>query len=151
MLTDEEFISVINLTPLISIDFIVKNDREEILLGKRVNSPARGYYFVPGGRVFKNESIDNAFYRLSFSELGVRLPREKWTLHGVYEHFYSDNKYNDSFSTHYVVLAFEIVLNHLQLPPLLQHSDYKWFNKTLLINDDAVHTYTKNYFTSEAL
>ncbi|EEV8692583.1 GDP-mannose mannosyl hydrolase, partial [Escherichia coli] len=43
MLTDEEFINVIKLTPLISIDFIVKNKRNEILLGKRVNSPARGY------------------------------------------------------------------------------------------------------------
>ncbi|RYH91551.1 GDP-mannose mannosyl hydrolase, partial [Escherichia coli] len=38
MLTDEEFINVIKLTPLISIDFIVKNKRNEILLGKRVNS-----------------------------------------------------------------------------------------------------------------
>lgn len=92
MLTDEEFINIIKLTPLISIDFIVKNKRNEILLGKRVNSPARGYYFVPGGRILKDETINDAFLRLSLTELGISIPKDLWNFHGVYEHFYEDNK-----------------------------------------------------------
>lgn len=146
MLTDEEFISVIKLTPLISIDFIVKNHRNEVLLGKRVNSPARGYYFVPGGRVFKDECLEDAFIRLSLSELGRCIPRDKWIFRGIYEHFYTDNKYNDSFTTHYIVLAFEITLEQLVLPPIQQHSDYKWLNQLFIMNDTTVHKYTKDYF-----
>ncbi|VTM57388.1 GDP-mannose mannosyl hydrolase [Klebsiella pneumoniae] len=110
MLTDEEFINIIKLTPLISIDFIVKNKRNEILLGKRVNSPARGYYFVPGGRILKDETINDAFLRLSLTELGISIPKDLWNFHGVYEHFYEDNKYNKLFSTHYIVLAYETIL-----------------------------------------
>ncbi|HBR3966092.1 TPA: NUDIX domain-containing protein, partial [Klebsiella pneumoniae] len=83
MLTDEEFINIIKLTPLISIDFIVKNKRNEILLGKRVNSPARGYYFVPGGRILKDETINDAFLRLSLTELGISIPKDLWNFHGV--------------------------------------------------------------------
>ncbi|MEG1251614.1 MAG: NUDIX domain-containing protein, partial [Citrobacter sp.] len=57
------FQTIVQNTPLISIDFIVKNERDEVLLGKRVNKPAKGYWFVPGGRIFKNETIFQAFKR----------------------------------------------------------------------------------------
>lgn len=63
-LSDETFKSVIQHTPLISIDLIVRNEQGEVLLGKRVNAPAKGYWFVPGGRVRKNETLDDAFVRL---------------------------------------------------------------------------------------
>lgn len=53
MLSAEKFLSVVNMTQIVSIDLIVKNDKGQILLGKRKNSPAKGFYFVPGGRLFK--------------------------------------------------------------------------------------------------
>ena len=56
MLLDKDtFSTVIQNTPLISIDLIVENKKGQILLGKRVNEPALGYWFVPGGRIFKDE------------------------------------------------------------------------------------------------
>ena len=50
-LSQQAFATVVESTPLISIDLIVENEQGEILLGKRTNRPARGYWFVPGGRV----------------------------------------------------------------------------------------------------
>ena len=146
MLTDEEFINIIKLTPLISIDFIVKNKRNEILLGKRVNSPARGYYFVPGGRILKDETINDAFLRLSLTELGISIPKDLWNFHGVYEHFYEYNKYNKLFSTHYIVLAYETILTDKINFPTNQHSKYKWVLESLVGKDERIHNYTKNYF-----
>jgi colanic acid biosynthesis protein WcaH len=49
MLPIETFKTVIASTPLISIDLIVRNNQQQILLGKRLNKPAQGYWFVPGG------------------------------------------------------------------------------------------------------
>lgn len=42
-LPDETFKSIIQHTPLISIDLIVRNEAGEVLLGKRVNAPAKCY------------------------------------------------------------------------------------------------------------
>jgi len=72
----EVFECIIKNTPLISIDLIVKNKEGKILLGKRKNRPAKGYYFVPGGRIFKNETIEQAFKNISKHELGLDLDIE---------------------------------------------------------------------------
>ncbi|HGU2589280.1 TPA: NUDIX domain-containing protein, partial [Escherichia coli] len=52
-LHSQDFATIVRSTPLISIDLIVENEFGEILLGKRINRPAQGYWFVPGGRVLK--------------------------------------------------------------------------------------------------
>ena len=43
MLDNQTFKIVINSTPLISIDLLVKNNNK-ILLGKRINKPALGFF-----------------------------------------------------------------------------------------------------------
>ncbi|WP_156484218.1 NUDIX domain-containing protein, partial [Kluyvera intermedia] len=73
-LSQQAFATVVESTPLISIDLIVENEQGEILLGKRTNRPAQGYWFVPGGRVQKDESLADAFARLTEAELGLSLP-----------------------------------------------------------------------------
>ena len=61
MLPLDTFKTVIKSTPLISLDLIVKNSEDKILLGKRLNRPAKNYCFVPGSRVLKDESLIIAF------------------------------------------------------------------------------------------
>ena len=51
-LTGDLFKTIIDNTPLVSVDLIVKC-KGKILLGKRVNKPAQGYWFTLGGRVLK--------------------------------------------------------------------------------------------------
>jgi len=64
MLDDQTFKVVINSTPLISIDLLVTKDNK-ILLGRRINKPAQGCLFSIGGRVYKNETINNAMMRIA--------------------------------------------------------------------------------------
>jgi colanic acid biosynthesis protein WcaH len=47
-LEDIVFKTIIENTPLVSVDLIIKNENK-ILLGKRVNKPAQGYWFTLGG------------------------------------------------------------------------------------------------------
>lgn len=149
-LDDQLFRTVVRNTPLISIDLIVENDSQEILLGKRNNRPARGFWFVPGGRVQKNESLDNAFFRLTQSEIGISINRQCAEFIGVYEHFYTDSFFNEGESTHYVVLAYKIILPSSKISfPAAQHSEYCWRSECTLITDDLVHSNTKAYFIKD--
>lgn len=110
-LDNERFLQIIEATPLVSIDLVVRNEKGEALLGKRVNRPAQGCWFVPGGRIRKNERINDAFERISEFELGVRLKKGAARLLGAYDHIYEDNFTGESgINTHYVVLAFSCEL-----------------------------------------
>lgn len=112
-LSNELFRSVVDSTPLISIDLVVLNSKGECLLGQRLNRPAQGNWFVPGGRILKNETLDAAFIRLTLEELGKASARSDARLLGVYEHFYADSVFaapGHGPNTHYVVLAYQLVM-----------------------------------------
>jgi len=138
-------------TPLVSIDLVVQNARGEILLGRRLNRPARDSWFVPGGRVLKNERLDAAFMRLTLEELGVRFGRERARLLGVFEHFYDDTVFGPAAvagGTHYIVICYGLVLDDGGLPSILpkeQHSSYRWWNIQEAQADPQVHRHTATY------
>ncbi|PPC74959.1 GDP-mannose mannosyl hydrolase [Pokkaliibacter plantistimulans] len=146
-LSTTQFAAVIRNTPLISIDLIVRNKANQVLLGQRLNRPAQGYWFVPGGRIFKNERLADAFARLTREELGSEMKIEQANLLGVFEHLYEDCVFGDQTTTHYVVTGMELQLEHdLDDLPCAQHDHYRWFDQTLLLSADDVHTNTKAYF-----
>ena len=114
-----------------------------MLLNQRCNRPAQGYWYVPGGRIQNDESLDDAFKRLSQSELGVTLMRAEARCSGVYEHFYADNFTN----THYLVIVHQMTVpRHLIQAPLNQHDLYKWCAKEDIAADFSVHENTRAFF-----
>ena len=145
-LPTEKFASIVAHTPLVSIDLIVRNSLDQFLLGKRRNCPAQGYWFVPGGRIRKDEMISTAFSRLTDEELRTDYLLTQSRFLGVYEHFYSDNFSNADFSTHYVVLAYELFLDVDSSWPAEQHSEYCWLNSVDLLSHPQVHLNSKAYF-----
>ena len=143
MLSPSHFMKIIEHAPLVSIDFIVKDDNK-YLLGRRINKPAKDYFFTPGGRIYKNEKIEEAIDRLVNEELNCKLDREPKFI-GVFEHFYNDSIFN-GISTHYVNIAFQLDNFSPQNLTLKQHDKYKWFTLEELMKDTSVHNYVKNYF-----
>lgn len=146
------FLELVKNTPLISIDVIVRNKKEEILLGLRNNHPAQNFWFIPGGRIFKNEPIQAAFQRITQEELGVSFDIRRSRFLGVFEHVYAENFAQlPGFGTHYIVLAYELPVNDISIiPPKEQHRAYKWVNSDTLVHLRDVHPYTKAYFTTES-
>ena len=101
--------TVIRLAPLIAIDFVIRNARDDVLLGLRNNEPAKDWYFVPGGMVLKNERLTDAFARLLKTETNYTRRIEDAQLLGAFEHFYKNNRFgNSDYGTHYVVLGYEL-------------------------------------------
>ncbi|MEL4387167.1 GDP-mannose mannosyl hydrolase [Shewanella xiamenensis] len=142
------FSTVIDSTPLVSIDLVVINEQGQALLGQRLNRPAKGYWFVPGGRIQKNEALADAFKRLTLDELGLAFTIEQSSLLGPFDHFYDDYVFGDDVSTHYVAIAFILKLECelANLPLDIQHGGYQWFDIAHLMTDDRVHLHTKWYF-----
>ena len=141
-------LKIIEATPLVSIDLVIRNPSNKVLLGKRNNRPAMGYWFVPGGRIFKNETINQALKRISEVELGQDLSTKAPSLLGAYDHIYEDNFLNvKGINTHYVVLAFVIALQQeIEVKSDEQHTELKWWEIDKLLQDQTVHQNTKVYF-----
>jgi len=148
-LDNKTFENIIDSTPLISIDLAVKNKQGQALFGLRTNRPALNYWFVPGGRIQKNESMQVAFSRLCLDELGLSFLIENAQFIGPFEHFYQDSVFGEEISTHYVVLAYAITVDETELSlPAEQHSEYQWFDIDTINARPNVHQHSKWYFES---
>ena len=67
---DEVWSDIVEHVPIPSVDLLVVTD-DGLLLAKRQNEPAKGEWFVPGGRIHKGESLEEAVHRVAREELGV--------------------------------------------------------------------------------
>ena len=129
---------------------IVKNHQGQVLLGKRNNPPAQHYWFVPGGRIRKNETFIEAFSRLTLQELGQSFSLNNAKFIAPYQHFYTDSVFANNISTHYVVLSYQLTIDaDLLALPLEQHNKYHWFDIDELLVDKQVHQFTKDYFLNQ--
>ncbi len=147
-LPPEQFIEVIEKTPLVSVDLVFRDEEGRVLVGRRANEPARGLWFVPGGRVCKDERIAEAFRRLCAEEIGRPMAIDQGRFLGAYEHLYDTNFAGKrGVTTHYVTLGFEVPLDG-QAEIVLddQHSDVTWMTVEELLADPEVHENTKAYF-----
>ena len=146
LLPIDTFKTIIEHAPLISIDLVVENRDEEVLLGLRNNRPAHGYWFVPGGRILKDETMADAFKRLTHTELGVELEHAQAEFIGPFEHFYEDNVTGVDVTTHYIALGYRIMVGQLSQLPNEQHCEYRWMSVDELLADPNVHKHSKWYF-----
>jgi colanic acid biosynthesis protein WcaH len=146
MLGRDDFLAVVKHTPLVSIDLIVRSNEDRILMGKRINQPAAGFWFVPGGRIYKEETLEAAFLRITETELAKPYQIDHAQLLGAFTHLYETNFANaQGISTHYVVLAYQLKLDidTLQLPQQ-QHCGYRWFGTDDELSE--VHANSLAYF-----
>ncbi|MDO9313071.1 MAG: VanZ family protein, partial [Burkholderiaceae bacterium] len=104
-----QFQQAVAALPLVSVDWVLTNPAGELLVGQRLNAPARGTWFTPGGRVRKGEALAVAQQRVALEELGLPLANSAaWLararLMGAWDHFFSDAAFSASMPTQYVNL-----------------------------------------------
>jgi|GEM_PF-94320 len=157
-LSDRNFADVIKKAPLVSVDLIIRDRKDRVLLQFRGDRPAKGFWFVPGGRIWKFESVEDAILRVFRNEVQCKYPdiiidtSEFYPLF-VYKHVYEkDNKYKDDsslpdmkeVSTHYVSIAYEFRLDRCYED---KSNLFKWFTvNELVYGCTSVHDYTKDFF-----
>jgi len=134
---DDEWKMITEKMPIVSVDLIVLH-KGGIILGKRKNEPAKGEWFVPGGRVRKGESLKDAVHRIAKEEIGTDVEIKEML--GAYEHFYDIADFNVS-RKHYVAIAFIVTPINEKFIPDNQHTELKVFKS--FKND--LHPYIKQY------
>lgn len=137
----EEWETVVRSVPLVSVDLVVEHG-DGVVLGKRENEPARGKWFVPGGRVRKHERLPDAVHRVAREELGVPVTVERRL--GVYEHFYDTAEFDDVGGKHYVPVGHHVRTDDesVEFHADDQHSSVRVFSPPFQID---LHPYVEAY------
>ena len=114
MLDRATFATIIEDAPLVSIDLIVTDSGGQLLVGKRVNEPAKDAWFVPGGRIKKDETLPDALNRIASAELELsNITWEDKNVAGVFTHLYDTNALGiPDVTTHYVVIGYRLDAPH---------------------------------------
>lgn len=150
-LSVEQFSQVIKYSPLFSIDFIVTTPDNDILFGKRVNEPAKGYWFTPGGRVYKNEMHISAIKRLLHEELNVDdYDLDLLEFNSLTDHIYDNNVFNNDFGTHYINYSYNMPVDGGiidQINASDQHEEMMWLPRSKVKSYPGIHKFSKILFT----
>lgn len=149
------FAAAVAALPLVSLDWVLTNPDGQLLLGQRLNAPARGWWFTPGGRIRKNEALAHALQRVGCDELGLApqvagMWASRAQLMGAWDHFYPDSAFSPHVSTHYVNLPNWLALTWdevalLGLPTGEQHSAWQWRPLLDVARNPLVHAHVWPY------
>jgi colanic acid biosynthesis protein WcaH len=134
-----EWETIVSNVPLVSVDLVVETD-DGVVLGKRENEPAKGEWFVPGGRVRKHERLRDAVDRVATTELGCAVEIERRL--GVYEHFYDTSEFDDTDGKHYVPVGFHVTPDGTAFQADDQHSEVETFQPPFEFD---LHPYVEAY------
>lgn len=139
---NEDWETIVRNVPIVSVDLVVCSP-DGIVLGSRVNEPAKGEWFVPGGRVHKHERLTEAVHRLAREELNVDGVTIRESL-GAYEHLYDTTEVVNSDGKHYLANGF-VVETDKRVDDMTiddQHGDVKAFESDAFPD---LHEYTSAY------
>lgn len=150
-LPENQFSNFVKRMPLVSVDLCVCIGDQNLVLVKREMPPAKDYLFTPGGRILKNESIDQAIHRILSDELGIIESVMNFEFISIFEHFYEDSAFCANIDTHYVCLLYSCRLENFDLLNLnLVKKEFVGHNEILLVNiNDDLKKYKIHHYAMQ--
>lgn len=135
----EKYKEVMSIAPVCTVDVLFFNvDKTKTLLFKRTNEPLKGSYFSAGGRLLKNERLEDCAVRQGLREAGVTIMKGGLIFGGIQEEIYPNSAF-EGVSYHAVDTFYGYILKDEAIKLDGQHSDYKWFS----VSEDTLHPYVK--------
>lgn len=115
---DECYATIQKKMPIATVDAIIFH-KDKFLLMKRNDSPVKGEWWIPGGRIFKNESIEDAVKRKVFEETGLQCKIIEQL--GVINQIFPE--------CHTISIFYLVESNRNDVKLNTEHSDYKWVSE----------------------
>ncbi|PIT86324.1 MAG: hypothetical protein COU33_03795 [Candidatus Magasanikbacteria bacterium CG10_big_fil_rev_8_21_14_0_10_43_6] len=144
------FQNTVQYFPTVSINLVIQNAAGEFLFVKRKNNPAKGLYWIPGGRIFAGESLAVAAKRILFGEVGIDQEID-FVSHVFAEEIFDTTAFDaedfalytkDTHHVHYLATAAYVRLTQEATITLdSQSSDFLWTKKI-----PNKHPYVVYYF-----
>lgn len=115
---------IIDVMPILCVDLLIKNEKGQYLVHLRNNEPLKDQWWVPGGRVHKLESINDAASRKCEEELGLKIT--DWNYEGIYEDIYDKNSFDLKTKFHgiSIVLSYNKKIKDAKI--VLDNQATKW-------------------------
>ena len=131
-LSNEDYDFIFDRVPRLCVDLVIKTENG-ILLFLRDIEPCKGQWCLPGGMVYKDETIEDALHRILKKETGwkSREIRMLWYMEFLHENQNGNDR-------HSVSIVFEIEPGMLYIKLDAQASKFKVFTK-IPENMQAVH------------
>jgi mutator protein MutT len=109
---------IVSVMPITSVEAIIRDKENRILVLKRNNVPVKGEWWFPGGRVRKGETLNEALIREVKEETGLEI--EVKNLVGVYTRLFPER--------HDISIVFLCFAKAGNLRLNQEHSDAKFLN-----------------------
>ncbi|QUO47727.1 NUDIX domain-containing protein [Halorubrum ruber] len=135
-ISDDVWEAIVENMPIVSVDLVVECP-DGVVLGKRANEPAKGEWFVPGGRVRKGERLERAVHRIAEEELGIGV--EIRDSLGAFQHFYETSEIG--CEKHYVAHGFHVWTEATNFDTDKQHKALDVFERP----PPNLHEYVRMY------
>jgi len=135
---DDDWRTIVANVPIVSVDLLIRTD-DGVLFGKRMNEPAKGYWFPPGGRVRKSERREEAVHRVAREECGLEI--EIVESLGAFEHVYEAAAVDGVDGKHYLANGYVVDAVGGDLTRDNQHESVQAFTSA----PDPLHTYVGAY------
>ena len=134
----DDWRTIVANVPIVSVDLVIRHDGG-VVLGQRTNEPAKGYWFIPGGRVLKGETRREAVCRVAADELGIEV--EIVESLGGFEHLYDTSDVSGVDSKHYLANGYVVDVVDGEPTPYDQHDAFQVFRSP----PDPCHEYVRAY------
>ncbi|PWN68906.1 hypothetical protein C1631_012575 [Chryseobacterium phosphatilyticum] len=142
--------TILDNVPLICVDLVIVKDNKAFLT-KRKNKPGKGVYWMQGGRMLKNEGIEECGIRKAALELNIPEDRIKITQYlGTFSTEFNDSE--QGASSHTVNITFQAEVDDaVSLSFDHDHSDGKWFDINGSIPSELQDQYTHHPYIIKIL
>jgi len=104
MIPEKQYISIIEVLPILCVDIIIQNRSGEYLLIQRGREPLKGEWWVIGGRVLKGETLEEGAVRKIKEESNLSISEVNFV--GYYEDTSEVNPFGESMPLHSVSMVF---------------------------------------------
>ncbi len=138
-INNTEYKKIIENIPICCVDVVICHS-DKILLVYRNTEPAKNEWWFPGGRVYKNEKLEDAAIRKAYEEVGIKVQIVKMI--GVYETLFNKGPFDDLKSGVHTVNIYFLVKptsENFKIKIDNTSSDYRWIDTI----EENLHPYVK--------
>ncbi|MBI2573104.1 NUDIX domain-containing protein [Candidatus Woesearchaeota archaeon] len=133
------YTQILEHMPIPAVDFVLVHNNK-VLLALRKDEPAKGQWWIPGGRVQKNETLETAVKRKALQEVGIEVEIVRKI--NCYEVFFDTAPFPDvKTGVHYLSVCFLVKPKDKNVVISLDKTQekHKWVNKI----ENNLHEYVK--------
>ncbi len=138
-ITQSLYTQILEHMPIPAVDFVLQNQKK-VLLALRKDEPAKGQWWIPGGRIQKNETLEAAIKRKALQEIGIEV--EIIRKINCYEVFFDNAPFPEvKTGVHYLSVCYLIKPKDKNIVITLDKTQekHKWIDKI----EPTLHPYVK--------